>query len=861
MKPLILTALLTGAIIAQTTISPNPLAGLPSAPGPTIPLIEAMDDNSWLCLGTPGLDSAQVRAGREGWAYAHAWGSRSMIYAPRYRGVFHTGEAWHAYVKSDGFGGDDYWFYDINGNRWICLYPGTDVHHFNDAVTSGLLSVDTLGRAVDTAGQPVPGHLLIHSWGNLTYDTRRDKFVFDAGGPFGRYYMPGLDIINPGLTALEAQGLNKTGYTFGPWAYNPQTGKFERDLAANARIGSGGFGQFMYDPALDVYVSIGGGGVAYFDPATGLSRSVSLNGVIPGGYEYGGVYDSRRDRFYLGDAPSHFFCYDVATETGTDISGPQVAPYTTSSLGVMDPGGSLDYDSLSDVVLGFAWNTRMLLLFDPETQVWVDAMPFDPAFSSALTPCAFYDPVLGVHFIYQAGAGGNGNDGIMWVYKFRNKATVDKEKTLQSVTLVADDAVVEQYLWTQLRMAQTYSSLPADTTASFLKSVLTNLTPDVVSVSTSGHLRALTTGTARIAVEKAGFKDTLDIPITASTAATDSILLSPDTACILAGEYLQLNATGYHSKDAKTFTRRLDTAAVWSSADEDIVTVDMGALHGVSQGGPIEVSAVYGGRTGKAVVTVWPSLSYLKRINFQCSSTPWKYDWLAATGAVYSAPDGYGWTSQGDCRDDRNGPTILKTFASSSAPFRLDAPAGRYIIKTCMGDNVYGTNSVYSTVFNGDTVNLKPSGTANGVNVDTIEVTGDSGALFTVNGPINYLIMISDQGVDINLVADDGGLADNEEFDGSTNEEALGVGSFPGISIIPNPLNPSAVIQIRDPQSVRGTLTVFSVDGKRVFQHRFSSSERQVRVSFSGKDLASGVYYAVYRHNAVSLNSKMMLLK
>ena len=93
----------------------NPLAGLPSQPGSTVAAINALGDNTWLNLGTPAADSGHGMA--DGVAGGCSWGGHSMVFIPELRGAFRTGEGQHAYVKPDGYGGDDYWFYDINRNR------------------------------------------------------------------------------------------------------------------------------------------------------------------------------------------------------------------------------------------------------------------------------------------------------------------------------------------------------------------------------------------------------------------------------------------------------------------------------------------------------------------------------------------------------------------------------------------------------------------------------------------------------------------------------------------------------------------------------------------------------------------------
>jgi hypothetical protein len=396
----------------------GPLAALPSAPGAHIKKIKALGANQWLYLGAPAADPKWGRA------LGCSWGGKSMVLAPELRGAFRTGEGRHAYVKPDGFGQDDYWFYDINAHRWICLYPGTDTRNFNKSVKDGVLKVDDVGRVVDPSGQPVPGHLLIHAFGYLGYDTDLKKFTIvtvdsTVRNGFRRYYMPGVNSIAEGLTLLEEQGLNKAGPNFAPWAYNTQTGKFERDLATNAMPGVGGyFPQLLYIPSKKELFVGGTIGIAFFNPTTRTWSALVPNTGGPKGWSLA-CYDSKRDRVYGGH--EDLYCYDVKTRTLTRIK--KSAAY---SLHYSNNRSALVYDSVSDKVLclafrayggGEQYHSGIVAPLDPETNTWGEAIPFDPQFKTGQTNAAFYDPELGVVFVYSAGD--SADNGVMWVYRFK----------------------------------------------------------------------------------------------------------------------------------------------------------------------------------------------------------------------------------------------------------------------------------------------------------------------------------------------------------------------------------------------------------------------------------------------------------
>ncbi len=409
-----------GPTATPPTRPAGPLADLPSPPGPHVERIRALGDNAWLSLGRPQPDP------KWGAARGRAWGGRALTFAPALGGAFFCGEGVHAYVKPDGFGQDDFWFYDINAHRWICLHPGTDTRNFNTLVKAGTLKVDEVGRVVDATGQPIPGHLLIHAFGYLGYDTDRQKFTIltlgGGGNGFGRYYMPGLKAVNEGLTKLEEQGLNKRGSNFAPWAYNARTGRFERDLAANAMPDVGGYyPQVLYVPSRKEFFVAGIWGITFFNPATRSWSELAKNNLTPDGWSLA-CYDSKRDRVYGGGRDT-LYCYDVKTGDLTRIE-----KSSAYSLTYDNNRSALVYDAANDRVLcfsflshgdGSAHDYAIVAPLDPQTNTWGEAIPFEPRFKARManTNAAFYDAELGVTFIYSAGD--SEDNGATWVYRHK----------------------------------------------------------------------------------------------------------------------------------------------------------------------------------------------------------------------------------------------------------------------------------------------------------------------------------------------------------------------------------------------------------------------------------------------------------
>ena len=394
---------------AAPTVGPTvgALAGLPSEPGPHIDAIAALGPDTWMELELPAADPLH------GIARGRSWGGRAFALAPSLRGAFFTGEGVHAYVKPDGRGMDDVWFYDIHANRWIAVYPGTDTATFNDRVASGELSIDDHGQLTESGGGLVPVHVLIHAWDFLTYDTERERFAFIAGHGLGRYYMPGLDAIDEGLTALEAQREERPPVPMSPWYYDSYAGVFTRERAENAAFDVGGYSAFVYVPSLGRFVNAGSGGVQTYDPETNRWERVDDSGPRPPGYDHGVCYDSVRRRIYMGpgDGSGGIYVYDIESRTWTFHAGGP-SQFRTN-------GASVFYDEANDAVVIFRYRDAVRWVFDPDTNEWSSA-PIPEEVTNAVPHAshnAFYDPALNAYFVYMAPD--SDDTAAMFVYRYR----------------------------------------------------------------------------------------------------------------------------------------------------------------------------------------------------------------------------------------------------------------------------------------------------------------------------------------------------------------------------------------------------------------------------------------------------------
>jgi hypothetical protein len=387
------------------------LANIPSEPGPHVAEIEALAADEWLALGAPAAD-------REfGVARGRSWGGRALVLAQDLRGAFYTGEGQHAYVKPDGYGMDDVWFYDINGHAWITIHPGVNTATFNQQVIDGELSIDDNGQLQDANGHPVPLHIKSHAWDFLTFDSKAQRFVIFAGDGMGRFFMPGEAEIDVGLTMLEEQRATIEIPPMSPWFYSVPDCAFERYPITTPAPDVGGFAAFIYASVTDEYVYAGAGGAAVFDRTSNVWTVAADSGPRPTGYDHGVAYDSMRNRLYMGsgDGASQYglFIYDIGTSTWTNPAPAGLGPSTfrTNSASVF-------YDTANDVVTVFHYKDRVHYTFDPNANTWTSQeLPSEVLDAVGWASFnAFYDTVSNAYFLYAASD--SGADGTMFAYRW-----------------------------------------------------------------------------------------------------------------------------------------------------------------------------------------------------------------------------------------------------------------------------------------------------------------------------------------------------------------------------------------------------------------------------------------------------------
>jgi hypothetical protein len=402
------------------------LAAPPSQPGPHIEKIKALGDNQWLNLGSPAADLKWGRARGRSW-------SSNMPSAAELRGAFVFAEGVHAYVKPDGHYMNDLWFYDINGHRWVCLYPGIEVKTIVQRIKDKDLTVADNGLMVDKEGQPLPP-LVIHAYGYLGYDPDQRKLAL-FGSQFGNYFTTGAGGVFEEANKLyqeqrkDKESPDKKLPELSPFFYDVASGQFECfpvDLAPKGQ--PYGANMLMYVGSKKRFFYGGADGVWFLDDAKRSWRAANPQGAPPEGIDHCAAYDARRDCIYFHGqsgkkAADNFSIYDVKSNKWRKPEPKGTGPFFSSSYESI-----FNYDSASDVLLSIrlyqtkdeAGFQRGIYAYNPETNTWADPLPLPVEVVKSIRNgnYGFYDPELNAYFCHFASD--SADDGTMWVYRYKN---------------------------------------------------------------------------------------------------------------------------------------------------------------------------------------------------------------------------------------------------------------------------------------------------------------------------------------------------------------------------------------------------------------------------------------------------------
>lgn len=393
----------------------GPLAGMPSPPGPHIAAIAALGDDAWLDLGVPAADPAHgLATGRE---Y-----TPRMAWASDLKGAFLTGEGEHGYVDpATRRYVDDVWFYDLPGNRWVCVKPGSHVDTLS-------LALDRHDFEVDASGQPVPVAQLGHGYEFVTYDEARGRFFMQPCP--NTYWVPSLGPRR--LTWLLDPNLPLRQIHCG-WVFDAAAGRWDRRPVGTPVPAFNHAARAMavqYLPSQHA-VWLWDTGPAnrrkvwLFDTATFTWRDVDTVNDGPAVQGHGVTcHDPVHDRVYYygvdASGTPRLWRYDVAARRWSDTGAAGVPParviYTTAFAG-------MTYDVRGDRVLmkGSGSGYPVFHVYDPATNAF-DPTPVVPP--PALQPYfrwahvnACYAPEFNVHVLHVAPSGSG--TGRVLVYRYR----------------------------------------------------------------------------------------------------------------------------------------------------------------------------------------------------------------------------------------------------------------------------------------------------------------------------------------------------------------------------------------------------------------------------------------------------------
>jgi hypothetical protein len=385
------------------------MADLPSKHGPHIKKIQALGDNSWLELGAPEPDPNWGKARGRSWCAA-------MPYSPELGGAFLFGEGVHGYAKPDGHYMDDLWFYDVNGHRWICSYPGADCKHLD-------LVIDKDGFEATRQGERIPVASQAHGYSMNTYDTDGKRLLS----------MPNLHTYWKKELPQRERWLKPPPADASPWSFEPATGRWDRRRTGTEAPPSSYGDTLLYIPSKkQACFAHRSKEVWFYDVKNNKWERQEPDGPPPPfGIDATSCYDPKRERIYIGggaypvapDESHAFWIYDLKADRWVDPK-PKGKPCR----------GSNHYSTLNALMVYDAANDKVLLVahsyhytkperlgvyvYDPVTNAWdPEPLTLPEKLRNEQVKNGFYDPQLNAVFLHIAGD--SRDDGIIWVYRYK----------------------------------------------------------------------------------------------------------------------------------------------------------------------------------------------------------------------------------------------------------------------------------------------------------------------------------------------------------------------------------------------------------------------------------------------------------
>lgn len=387
----------------------GPLKGLPTRAGPHVDRIERLGDNEWLALGQPAADPKWGRARGRSWTAA-------MPVAAELGGAFLFGEGVHGYAKPDGRYMDDLWFYDVNGHRWVCCYPGAD--------TRGLaLIMNEDGFEATREGEPLPVASQAHGYSMNTYDSGRRRFLS----------MPNMHEYWKRTLPQRQRWLKPAPADASPWMFETKTGRWNRLRTGTPGPRSGYGDTLIYLPSRkQAFFAHGSQEVWFYDTAKDRWRQAKPKGPKPPwGIDATSCYDSKRERIYIGggsypvapDSGHAFWVYDLKGDQWVDPK-PKGKPCKGTN-GYSTLNALMVYDSANDKVLLVRHSSHYdkperlgVYVYDPATNAWAEEpLALPEKLRNTQAKNGFYDPALNAVFLHSAGD--SRDDGVIWSYRYK----------------------------------------------------------------------------------------------------------------------------------------------------------------------------------------------------------------------------------------------------------------------------------------------------------------------------------------------------------------------------------------------------------------------------------------------------------
>jgi hypothetical protein len=350
-----------------------------------------------------------------------------MAYAADLKGAFLYGEGEHGrWDKETGLYGDDLWFYDLQQHRWICLYPGTNVHTLN-------LKLDTNGWEVDETGQPIPVAAMVHGYELSTYLPDRQKLMFLAPG--GAYW-PKSPFGDRRLKWLPDGGKSVKN---DPFYYDVKSGRFEREKSTGDAGGPKTCSSLTYLEGLNKTFHYRRRGAAWlYDHAAHKWSPANPKGTPPSGADSEGIscYDPRRNWIFIMNVKEKVlpYIYDAKANAWVDPEPKKPLANKAARDGVQPSSqhATLTYDAVSNALVfvhhrglqppqksvedlsGLAY-----YVYDVKENEWSVPMSLPKEFLRQYRRInAFYDPHLNVH-VFHVGVPKQ-TDGVIWVYRYKS---------------------------------------------------------------------------------------------------------------------------------------------------------------------------------------------------------------------------------------------------------------------------------------------------------------------------------------------------------------------------------------------------------------------------------------------------------